>query len=36
VDYTPEEDLLEKFSKRIGTALAQGIGRVLGGDSLPH
>jgi protease-4 len=34
VDYTPTEDLLEKFSKRLGTALGRGIGQVLGGDTL--
>ena len=34
VDYTPAEDLLEKFSKRLGTALGRGIGQVLGGESL--
>jgi protease-4 len=34
VDYTPSEDLLEKFSKRLGTALGRGIGQVLGGDLL--
>jgi protease-4 len=34
VDYTPEPDLLEKFSKRIGVALAHGIVSVLGVDGL--
>ena len=34
VDYTPTEDLLEKFSKRLGTALGRGMGEVLGGDVL--
>ena len=33
VDYTPAEDLLEKFSKRLGTALGRGLGEVLGVDS---
>jgi protease-4 len=33
VDYTPSEDLLEKFSKRLGTALGRGLGEVLGVDS---
>jgi len=34
VDYTPTEDLLEKFSKRLGTALGNGVGQVLNGGSL--
>lgn len=32
VDYTPQEDLLEKFSKRLGTALGHEVGKVLGGE----
>jgi protease-4 len=36
VDYTREEDLLEKFSRRLGTALGRGIGEILTGDALPH
>jgi protease-4 len=36
VDYTPTEDLLEKFSKRLGTALGRGVGQVLSGDTLLH
>ena len=32
VDYTPTEDWLDKFSKRLGTALGRGIGEVLGGQ----
>jgi protease-4 len=32
VDYTPAEDLLEKFSRRLGTALGRGVGEVLSGD----
>ena len=34
VDYTPTEDLLQKFSKRLGTALGRGIAQVLGGETL--
>ncbi len=34
VDYTPREDLLHKFSKKFGTALGQGVGKVLMRDSL--
>ena len=29
VDYTPEPDLLERFSKRFGVALGKGIGQVI-------
>ncbi|VAW80366.1 Periplasmic serine proteases (ClpP class) [hydrothermal vent metagenome] len=29
VDYTPQEDLFQKFSKKFGTALGQGVGKVL-------
>lgn len=29
VDYTPQEDLFQKFSKKFGTALGRGVGRVL-------
>jgi protease-4 len=29
VDYTPKEDLFQKFSKKFGTALGQGVGKVL-------
>ncbi len=29
VDYTPQEDLFQKFSKKFGTALGQGVGQVL-------
>jgi protease-4 len=36
VDYTREEDLLEKFSKRLGTALGRGLGEILSGGGLPH
>ncbi len=36
VDYTPTEDLWEKVSKRLGTALGRGIGEVLGGGPLLH
>jgi protease-4 len=31
VDYTPKEEWYERFSKRIGTTLGEGIGNVLGG-----
>jgi protease-4 len=31
VDYTREEDWYERFSKKLGTAIGQGIGQVLGG-----
>ena len=34
VDYTPTEDWLDKFSKRLGTALGRGIGEVLGGNNM--
>lgn len=30
VDYTREEDWYQRFSKRLGTAIGQGIGQVLG------
>lgn len=29
VDYTPEEDLFKKFSKKLGTALGRGVGQAL-------
>jgi len=29
VDFTPKEDLLQRFSKKFGTALGQGVGKVL-------
>ncbi|VAW75788.1 Periplasmic serine proteases (ClpP class) [hydrothermal vent metagenome] len=29
VDYTPQEDLFQRFSKKFGTALGQGVGKVL-------
>ncbi len=29
VDYTPREDLFERFSKKFGTALGRGVGKVL-------
>ena len=29
VDFTPKEDLLKRFSKKFGTALGQGVGKVL-------
>ena len=29
VDYTPEEDLIKKFSKKLGTALGRGVGQAL-------
>ncbi len=29
VDFTPKEDLFERFSKKFGTALGQGVGKVL-------
>ena len=32
VDYTREEDWYERFSKKLGTAIGQGIGQVLGGQ----
>ncbi len=32
VDYTPSEDWLQKFSKRFGMAMGQGIGHVIGGQ----
>jgi protease-4 len=34
VDYTPEEDFLERFSKSLGTALGRGVGEILGTDTL--
>jgi len=34
VDYTPEEDLLKKFSKKFGTAMGRGVGQVLTGEGL--
>ncbi|MEE9492502.1 MAG: S49 family peptidase [Gammaproteobacteria bacterium] len=34
VDYTPAADLFEKFSKRFGVALGQGIGKVLSQQSI--
>jgi len=32
IDYTREEDWYERFSKKLGTAIGQGIGQVLGGQ----
>jgi protease IV len=32
VDYTREEDWYERVSKKLGTAIGQGIGQVLGGQ----
>jgi protease-4 len=29
VDYTPQEDLFQKFSKKFGTAMGRGVGQVL-------
>ena len=34
VDYTPTEDLLERFSKRLGTALGRGVSETLGGGAV--
>ena len=34
VDYTPTEDLLERFSKRLGTALGRGVRETLGGGTV--
>jgi len=34
VDYTPQEDLFERFSKKFGTALGQGVGQVLVGEGV--
>jgi protease-4 len=34
VDYTPEEDLFKKFSKKFGTAMGRGVGQVITGDGL--
>ncbi|MCO6413187.1 MAG: S49 family peptidase [Thiogranum sp.] len=31
VDYTPQEDLFERFSKRLGTALANGVSALFDG-----
>lgn len=36
VDYTPSEDLLERWSKKFGTALGEGVGKVLGGGYSIH
>lgn len=33
VDYTPEPDLWERFGKRLGAAMGEGVGRVLAGGS---
>ncbi len=33
VDYTPKEDLLQKFSKKFGTAMGRGVGKVLTSES---
>ncbi|TCK18358.1 protease-4 [Thiogranum longum] len=34
VDYTPQEDLLQKFSKKLGTAMGRGVGKVLTSESI--
>ena len=34
VDYTPQEDLFEKFSRKLGTVLAQQLGQMFAGESV--
>jgi protease-4 len=34
VDYTPQEDLFEKFSRKLGTVLAQQLGQMFAGETV--